>query len=184
MAQTGTNAFKLGTKAPDFRLLDTQSDKMLSLNELKSNKATVIMFLCNHCPYVKHVERELVKFSKAYIPKGVSFIAISSNDPLSYPEDGPDKMKEVAKELGYPFPYLFDETQNAAKAYLAACTPDFYLFDQNLLCIYHGRFDDSTPGRGTPTGNDLKAALEAHLSGKSLPQESHPSLGCSIKWKK
>lgn len=175
----------LGTKAPAFRLPDTVTGDLLGLYEIKSETATVIMFICNHCPYVQHIQHELVSLAREYISKGVSFIAISSNDISAYPEDAPEKMKETAQSLGYPFPYLYDETQEAAKSFKAACTPDIYVFDKDLLLVYRGQFDDSRPGNNKPvTGRDLRRALDAILSGSPVPAEQIPSIGCSIKWKK
>jgi len=185
MAETPSNMIPLGTKAPDFYLFDTCSEKKLSLNELKSDVGTVIMFLCNHCPYVKHIQSKLVALAKQYQNKDISFIAISSNDVGTYPADGPDKMKAEAEKHQYTFPYLYDETQTVAKQYHAACTPDFYIFDKNLLCIYRGRFDHSTPGNDYPvTGADLSAALDNLLAGKPINPDQKASVGCNIKWKK
>ncbi len=184
MAATPSTMLALGTTAPSFRLPDTISGKTMSLNELKSDQATVVMFICNHCPYVKHVQTELVKLAQDYQPKGVSFGAISSNDVAQYPEDGPGPMKEVAARLGYPFPYLYDESQEVARAYRAACTPDFYIFDPDLKLVYRGQFDDSRPGNPIPvTGRDVRAALDNILAGKPVNPEQKPSIGCSIKWK-
>ena len=184
MAQTPSNMLPLGTKAPAFSLPDTVSGKTLSLDALKGGKGTVVMFICNHCPFVKHVNGELVRVAKDYQPKGVAFIAISSNDVESYPEDGPDKMKATAKQLGYPFPYLYDETQDVAKSYQAACTPDLYLFDSNLACVYRGQLDDARPGNSAPVnGRDLRAAMDALLAGKPIDQAQKPSVGCNIKWR-
>ena len=179
MAKTPSTMIPLGTKAPDFRLLDTCSDKVQSLAELQSNTATVIMFICNHCPYVKLIQQKIVE------KNGIKFIAICSNDAINYPADAPDKMRQEAKDHHYPFPYLYDETQEVAKAYQAACTPDFYVFDKDLLCIYRGRFDDATPGNGQPvTGRDLCAALDCVIAGKPVEGEQVASVGCNIKWKK
>jgi len=184
MAETPSNMIPLGFTAPDFKLWDVISEKDLSLNELKSNKATVIFFICNHCPFVKHVNSQLVQMANDYIPKGISFIAINSNDVENYPEDSPEKMKEYAIRLNYPFPYLFDETQAVAKAYDAACTPDFYIFDQELNCVYRGQLDDSRPSNGKPvTGEDMRMALDAILKGVQISQIQIPSIGCNIKWK-
>ena len=184
MAVTKSTMLELGTQAPDFELHDTISDKTLSLGPLKSDRATVVMFICNHCPFVKHIQEELVIVANEYQDQGIQFIGISSNDAASYPEDGPDKMKEVATNFGYSFPYLFDETQEVAKAYKAACTPDFYIFDKDLACVYRGRFDDSTPGNDIPvTGKDLRAALDALLSETPVDSDQKPSIGCNIKWK-
>jgi len=174
----------LGTKAPDFTLPDTVTEALLSLDELKSDKATVLMFICNHCPYVIHVNSQMVNLANEYIEKGVSFVAISSNDVERYPDDAPDKMKETAEREGYPFPYLYDESQEVAKAYDAACTPDFYVFDTELKLVYRGRLDDSRPKTDIPlTGADLRAALDAVLTGQPLPEKQYPSMGCNIKWK-
>lgn len=184
MARTPSNMLPLGTPAPDFKLPDTISGKSLSLGELKSDKATVIMFICNHCPFVKHVDEGIVSLAKDYQTKGVSFIAISSNDVENYPQDSPELMKEEAEKVGYTFPYLYDETQEVAKAYDAACTPDFYVFDADLKCAYRGQLDDSRPGNGKPvTGKDLRAALDEILEGKPVSAPQIPSLGCNIKWK-
>jgi peroxiredoxin len=185
MALTPSNMLPLGTVAPDFRLPDTVSGKTMALQDLKSGTATVVMFICNHCPYVKHVQQGLVALAGDYQGQGVSFIAISSNDADGYPEDAPDRMKAVAQSLGYPFPYLYDETQQVARAYQAACTPDFYVFDGGLRCVYRGQMDDSRPGSGIPvTGSDLRAALDAVLAGRPVNPQQKPSMGCNIKWKR
>ncbi len=180
-----TTPIPLGFQAPDFKLPDTITGKDLSLNDLKSDKATVVMFICNHCPYVKHVIDGIVSMANDYIPRGVSFIAINSNDVENYPEDSPEKMKEFAMEKAFPFPYLFDESQEVAKAYHAACTPDFSIFDGNLECAYRGQMDQARPGNDKPvTGKDIRAALDAILDGKPVSEQQVPSVGCSIKWKK
>ena len=154
------------------------------MKDLKSDKGTVVMFICNHCPYVIHVRQGLVKVAQEYSAKGISFIAINSNDVENYPEDSPANMKKQALKYQYPFPYLFDETQNVAQAYKAACTPDFYVFDKNLKCVYRGRMDDSRPESGIPvTGKDLRGALDNLLSGKPIDPNQVPSMGCNIKWK-
>lgn len=174
----------LGTRAPEFKLKDTLTDSYRSLEELKSDKATVLMFICNHCPYVKHIREELVRITDDYEPKGVSFIAISSNDVEKYPEDSPENMKKEVLTYGYKFPYLYDETQAVAKAYDAACTPDFYVFNGNMELVYRGRLDDSRPGNDVPlSGNDLRDALDNILSGNPVSQDQVPSMGCNIKWK-
>jgi peroxiredoxin len=184
MAVTPSNMIPLGTTAPSFSLPDTVSDKIRTLAELKSNKATVIMFICNHCPYVKHVREELIRLTNDYQVKEISFIAINSNDTTTYPEDSPERMKAVAQQYHYPFPYLFDETQEVAKAYQAACTPDFYIFDHNLKCVYRGQLDNSRPGNNiSVTGDDIRQALDALLSGRAVNQQQIPSMGCNIKWK-
>jgi thiol-disulfide isomerase/thioredoxin len=184
MAMTPSTMLPLGTPAPDFILPDVVSEKTLGLKQLKSDKATLIMFICNHCPFVKHLQQELVKLAKAYQPKGIAFIAINSNDIDNYPEDAPDKMREVAAKEGYSFPYLFDDTQQVAKAYKAACTPDFYIFDKDLKCVYRGQLDDSRPGNNLPiTGKDLRAALDNVLANQPVNPQQKPSMGCNIKWK-
>lgn len=184
MAATPSNMLALGTIAPDFNLLDTISGKTVSLQELKSDKATVILFICNHCPFVKHVDEGIVSLANGYQLKGVKFIAISSNDVENYPQDGPELMKVEAEKVGYSFPYLYDATQEVAKAYEAACTPDFYVFDGDLKCAYRGQLDDSRPGNGKPvTGKDLRAALDEILDGKPVSAPQFPSIGCNIKWK-
>lgn len=185
MAETPSNMLPLGTIAPDFSLLDTVSQKTLSLQELKSNKATVILFICNHCPYVKLIFPKLIEVAKHYQQQGIHFIGISSNDAENYPADSPEHMKQEAQKRGFTFPYLYDESQAVAKAYQAACTPDLYVFDANLACIYRGRFDDATPGNGRAvTGADLINALEAVLMGKPVNSDQKPSVGCNIKWRK
>ncbi|MEK7256685.1 MAG: thioredoxin family protein [Bacteroidota bacterium] len=185
MALTESTMLPLGTAAPDFNLPDTVSGKKVSLPDVSTGKqATVVMFLCNHCPYVKHVNSEIVMLANDYERLGAGFVAISSNDVASYPDDAPEKMKEVAQHLGYPFPYLYDETQEVARKYDAACTPDFYVFDQNGKLAYRGRLDDSRPGNDKPlTGKDLRAALDAVLAGKEVNPVQIPSVGCGIKWK-
>lgn len=184
MALTDSTMLALGTEAPDFELYDVVSGKQMTLREASSEKATVIMFICNHCPYVKHVQEELVRLAGDYQTEGVAFIAISSNDAEAYPEDGPDKMREVARQWGYPFPYLYDESQAVARSYHAACTPDFYLFDGELRLVYRGQLDDSRPGNEKPlTGKDLRQALDDLLAGNPASQEQFPSQGCNIKWK-
>ncbi len=184
MAYTESNMLPIGTKAPEFSLPDTVSGKTLTLHDVAGAKATVIIFSCNHCPYVIHVNPEIVRLANDYLPKGVGFVAISANDVVKYPADSPDKMKELAAAVGYPFAYLYDETQAVAKAYDAACTPDFYVFDENLRLAYRGRLDDSRPKTDTPlTGRDLRAALDAVLAGVAPVAKQYPSAGCNIKWK-
>ncbi|HRH58283.1 MAG TPA: thioredoxin family protein [Chitinophagales bacterium] len=184
MAATETIRIPLGFKAPDFTLLDTVSDKELSLKDLRGEKATVIMFICNHCPYVKHVNKQLVSLANDYLSKGVAFIAISSNDVVNYPKDNPELMKQTAIEENYPFPYLYDETQEVAKAYHAACTPDFSIFDKDLLCVYRGQLDDSRPKNDSVSdGKDIRAALDNILAGSPVNENQFPSMGCNIKWK-
>ena len=184
MAETASNMLPLRTKAPYFSLQDTISNQVLSLDELHSKIATVIMFLSNHCPYVKHIQQKLVQVANSYQAKGVQFVAIGSNDVDQYPEDGPEKMKIEAQMFDYPFPYLYDPTQEVAKSYQAACTPDFYIFDSTLSCVYRGCFDESTPGNPYPvTGSHLSNALDSLLAGKAVDSHQRPSLGCNIKWK-
>lgn len=183
MARTPSNMLPLGTKAPSFQLLDTVSNKIQALSDLKGAKGTVIMFICNHCPFVKHVDAEISKLGKNYQAKGIGFIAISSNDAENYPEDAPDLMKQTAQEEDYTFSYLYDKTQEVARAYDAACTPDFYLFDKDLKLVYRGQLDDSRPGNGIPlTGNDLRNAMDALLAGNEVSKDQKPSIGCNIKW--
>ncbi|MDR3415653.1 MAG: thioredoxin family protein [Nevskia sp.] len=185
MAETPSTMLPLGTSAPPFDLPDTVSGRSLSLEQLKSDKATVVMFICNHCPYVKHVLSGLVRLVHDYQPRGVAFVAISSNDAKGYPEDSPDKMKQLAARAGFPFPYLYDQTQDVARAYQAACTPDFYVFDPALRLAYRGQLDDARPGNGKPvTGQDVRAALDALLAGKTVSPDQKPSVGCNIKWAK
>lgn len=184
MARTPSNMLPLGTVAPNFILLDVVTGNMLNLADLKSPIATLIMFICNHCPFVKHIKDELAKLGVDYVPRGISIIAINANDVANYPEDSPEQMKIIAQQWGFNFPYLFDETQAVAKAYDAACTPDFYLFDNHLKCVYRGQLDDSRPGNAIPvTGRDIRAALEAILAAQPIPEPQKPSLGCNIKWK-
>lgn len=184
MARTPSNMLPLGTKAPAFKLEDTISGVAMTLNDLKGEKGTVIMFICNHCPFVKHVNAQIVELANDYMSSGISFIAISSNDVINYPQDSPDLMKETALQEGYSFPYLYDESQEVARAYEAACTPDFYLFDAQLSLVYRGQLDDSRPGNGLPvTGSDLRSALDSLLKGTEISKEQRPSIGCNIKWK-
>ncbi len=184
MARTPSNMMPLMTEAPPFEIQDTVSGKMMSLNQLKGEKGTVIFFICNHCPFVIHVNRELVRIARDYADKGIGFVAISSNDVENYPDDAPHLMKKVAEEQGYPFPYLYDETQEVAKAYDAACTPDIYLFDANLRLAYRGQLDSSRPGNDIPvSGVDLRNALDAVVDGREVSGIQKPSLGCNIKWK-
>lgn len=184
MARTPSNMLPLGTKAPEFKLMDTITGRTMTLEELKGRSGTVVMFICNHCPFVKHVSPEISKLAREFQPRNISFIAISSNDVESYPEDSPELMKKNALNKGYTFPYLYDPDQKAAKAYDAACTPDFYLFDADLDLVYRGQLDDSRPGNGLPlTGNDLRNAIKALLHGEPINEVQKPSIGCNIKWK-
>lgn len=186
MALTPSTMLPLGTIAPNFSLMDTISGETLSLKRLAGDKpATVVMFICNHCPYVLHIMPHLMSHTIAkFQNQGVQFIAISSNDVETYPQDGPKQMQAFAKTNGFSFPYLYDETQDIARAYQAACTPDLYVFNDELACVYRGRYDDSTPGNDKPvTGKDLQAALSAVLNDSIFPDPQHPSMGCNIKWK-
>ncbi len=174
----------LGTTAPPFTLPDTVSGNTVSLSDYSHKKGILVMFICNHCPYVKHVRHELARIGLDYAQSDLGIVAISSNDPNAYPEDGPAGMKIEAETFGYSFPYLFDEDQRVAAAYTAMCTPDFFLFDANQELAYRGRLDDSRPDSGLPvTGTDLRAAIEAVLGGLPVDEEQWPSMGCSIKWK-
>jgi peroxiredoxin len=173
-----------GTLAPDFHLPDAVSGRTVALGDFAQKPALVVMFICNHCPYVKHIQAGLAAFARDYQAKNVGVVAISANDVADYPEDSPAKMKAVAKAAGYAFPYLVDETQAVAKAYRAACTPDLYLFDRDRKLVYRGQFDDSRPGNGQPvTGADLRAACDAVLAGRAPAAAQKPSIGCNIKWK-
>jgi peroxiredoxin len=185
MALTYSTMLPLDTLAPDFTLPDVCSGEKISLHTLKPYVGTVIMFICNHCPYVKHILSGVIETARKYQAKNIQFIAINSNDIENYAEDSPESMKNVANQLSFPFPYLFDETQEVAKAYNAACTPEFYLFDETLRCVYRGRFDDSSPGNQHPvTGKDLSQAIDNLLAHKPIDAEQFPSMGCNIKWKK
>lgn len=184
MALTESNYFTIGKKAPNFELPNTIDGENYELDELKGEKGTAIIFICNHCPFVIHVNQELVKMANEYQIKGINFITISSNDVNYYPQDGPMYMKQVAQDLGYPFPYLYDESQVVAKNYDATCTPDFYLFDHALKSVYHGKLDDSRPGNGVPvTGRDFRNAMDLLLIHQISTDTPKPSIGCSIKWK-
>jgi peroxiredoxin len=183
MALTPSTMLPLGTTAPDFRLPDTNG-KTAALADFKDKAALLVIFMCNHCPYVKHIRAGLAQLARDYLPRGAAIVGINSNDVANYPEDSPAKMKEEVKSAGYLFPYLYDETQAAAKAYRAACTPDIYLFDKNRKLAYRGQFDDSRPGNGIPvTGKDLRVALDAVLAGKPVSPDQKASIGCNIKWK-
>jgi len=184
MARTPSTMVTLGTVSPNFILPDTISGKNISLENVKGNVATLIMFICNHCPFVKHVNAELVKLANDYKNKGIGFAAISSNDVVNHPEDSPELMKQIAKQLNYPFPYLYDESQEVAKAFDAACTPDFFIYDKNLKLVYRGQLDDSRPGNALPlTGKDIRNALDCLISDHPVPELQRPSIGCNIKWK-
>jgi peroxiredoxin len=184
MALTPSNMLPLGTKAPHFNLIDTKDDEQKSLTNLQGRYGTLVFFICNHCPFVIHVNSQLVQLANDYKSKGINCIAISSNDAEKYPQDGPKFMKLHAAENHYPFPYLYDETQDIAKAYDAACTPDFFLFDSELSLVYTGQLDGSRPGNGVPvTGKDLRAAIDNLIANKPISAYQKPSMGCNIKWK-
>ncbi|TXE12000.1 thioredoxin family protein [Seonamhaeicola algicola] len=184
MANTPSNMLPLGTKAPSFSMLDTVSNALLTFNDVKGEKGTVVMFICNHCPFVIHVNATIINIANNYLEKGIGFVAISSNDVINYPQDSPEKMAMHAKNEGYPFPYLYDETQTVAKAYDAACTPDFYVFNAENSLVYRGQLDDSRPRNNIPvTGTDLKHALDCMLKNTENTKVQKPSIGCNIKWK-
>ncbi len=184
MARTESNMLPLGTKAPDFNLVDAVSNDPFSFKDIVGKKGTVVMFICNHCPFVIHVNEEIVRVANDYTVTGFGFVAISSNDVEKYPQDAPDKMWEVARINNYPFPYLYDETQEVAKAYDAACTPDFFLFDAEDKLVYRGQLDNSRPGNSIPVnGRDLREALDNILNNSPQRKDQKPSIGCNIKWK-
>jgi peroxiredoxin len=184
MAAVNSTMLPLGTPAPDFRLPDTVTGKTCALADFASAPALLVMFLCNHCPYVKHIQAGLVQMAKDLQARGVAVVAISANDVANYPQDGPALMKQEARNAGYTFPYLFDESQAVAKAYRAACTPDFFLFDAQRRLVYRGQMDDARPGSSAPvSGRDIRAAVEAVLAGRPAIPEQRPSIGCNIKWK-
>lgn len=184
MSLTPSTMLALGTLAPDFKLPDTDG-KTVVLDDFKGAPALLVAFICNHCPYVKHVRHELARLGKEYHAKGVAVVGINSNDANMYPDDSPQMMAREKAEVGYTFPYLYDETQRVALAYRAACTPDFYVFDKTRALVYRGQLDGSRPGNPTPvTGKDLRAALDAVLAGKPVSADQRPSMGCNIKWKR
>lgn len=185
MALTPSTMLPLGTKAPDFSLKDVVSGRTVSLADFKDKTALLVMFICRHCPYVVHVKDELALLGKDYAGTPAGLVAISANDPVTHPDDSPENLKKMAKELDFAFPYCFDESQETAKAYTAACTPDFFLFGKDRALVYRGQLDDSRPGNGKPlNGKDLRAAIDAVLAGKPVGAEQKPSIGCNIKWKK
>ncbi len=184
MSLTPSTMLALGTQAPDFHLPDTVSGKTLSLDAFTGKKALLVMFICHHCPFVKHVQTELARLGKDYVQKEVGIVAISANNATQYPDDAPDQLTIMAQELGFSFPFCYDESQETAKAYTAACTPDFFLFDGQRKLVYRGQLDDSRPGNGKPlNGQDLRNALDAVLGNQLVSQEQQPSIGCNIKWK-
>ena len=183
MALTASTMLSLGTAAPDFCLPDTEGAKV-ALSDFDGNRVLLVMFICNHCPYVKHLRHELARLGRDYASRGVGMVAINANDAAAYPEDSPEKMRAEKASAGYPFRYLDDETQEVAKAYGAACTPDFFVFDGDRRLAYRGQLDDARPGNGEPvTGHDLRAALDALLAGQPVAETQRPSMGCNIKWK-
>lgn len=183
MALTPSTMLPLGTTAPDFRLPDTNG-KTVALADFRDQPALLVIFMCNHCPYVKHIRAALAQLARDYLPRGVAIVGINANDVANYPEDSPARMAAEVKSAGYSFPYLYDESQAVAKAYRAACTPDLYLFNKERKLVYRGQFDDSRPGNSVPvTGKDLRAALDAVLAGRPAPANQTPSIGCNIKWK-
>ena len=179
-----TMQLELGTQAPDFALRDVVTGKMVRRDDFRGQKGLLVMFICTHCPYVKHVEKGLAALGMDYDDQPIDIVAISSNDAETYPDDAPDGLKEQARKMGFRFPYLYDETQDVARAYHAACTPDLFLFGGDLKLVYRGQFDGSRPGNGVPvTGQDLRAAMDAVIAGRPVPKEQKPSIGCNIKWK-
>ena len=184
MGLTESTMLGLGTPAPEFQLPDARSGHTITLGEFSGNQGLLVMFLCPHCPFVKHIQPGLAALAKDYAGSPLAMVAISSNDVAQYPEDGPDGLRQMAADLGFGFPYCFDESQETAKAYRAACTPDFFLFDTSHRLVYRGQFDASRPGNSAPIdGSDLRAAIEAMLSGRPVNAEQKPSIGCNIKWK-
>ncbi len=184
MAATPSNMPALGTPAAEFQLPDTVSGKTISLATFKGKKALLVMFLSGHCPFVQHVKEELARLGRDYGTRGVGLVAISANDVANYPDDAPERLREMAEQTGFQFPFCYDESQDTARAYEAACTPDFFLYDGQRRLVYRGQLDDSRPGNQVPvTGRDLRAALDAVLAGKPVAAEQKPSIGCSIKWK-
>ena len=184
MALTASTMLELGTPAPDFQLPDVVSGQTISLSTFAGKKALFVMFICRHCPFVKHVQNQLANIGKDYVSRDVGIVAISANNLATHPDDAPDKLKQMALELGFNFPYCYDENQKVAQAYTAACTPDFFLFDAEQKLVYRGQLDESRPSNDLPvTGKDLRAALDAVLAGSSVNPEQKPSIGCNIKWK-
>jgi peroxiredoxin len=184
MARTESAMLALGTQAPDFSLPNVRIGEDVNVKSAAGSKGLLVMFICRHCPFVKHVERELAKLGEEYEGRGIGIVAISSNDAANYPEDAPESLAQQAREMNFPFAYLYDESQAVARAFDAACTPDFFLFDKDLKLVYRGQFDDSRPGSAIPvTGRDLRSAMEAVLEGKPVHPMQKPSIGCNIKWK-
>ena len=184
MAMTASTMLELGTLAPDFQLPDVVSGQTISLQTFTDKKALLVMFICQHCPFVKHVKQELAQLGQDYVPQDVGIVAISANSIETHPMDSPAHLKAMAEESGFNFPFCYDESQETAKRYTAACTPDFFLFDQTKQLVYRGQLDKSRPGNGIPvTGKDLRSALDALLANQSVDPDQKPSIGCNIKWK-
>ena len=185
MSLTESTMLELGTEAPDFALPDAITGQTVRRDSYRDKKALLVMFICAHCPYVKHIEKSLGKLGSDYAAKSIAIVAISANDAENYPADKPEGLKAQAKANGFTFPYLYDQSQSVARAYKAACTPDFFLFDADFRLVYRGQFDSSRPGNGVPvTGEDLRKAIDTVLAGKPVPVDQRPSIGCNIKWKK
>lgn len=184
MSLTPSTMLPLGTAAPDFSLPEVTTGKQIGLSDLSAAKALLVTFICRHCPYVKHIQEGLAEFGRDYSGKSIGIVAISANDASEYPEDRPESLREMALSLNFTFPYCYDESQETARAYSAACTPDFFLFDENRILVYRGQFDDSRPGKDVPvTGSDLRSAVDAVLAGKPVSEDQKPSIGCNIKWR-
>lgn len=184
MARTESNMLELGTKAPDFQLPDVTSGRTVRMHDFRGKDGLLVMFICRHCPFVKHVQRELAQIGRDYAGKSLGIVAISSNDAETYPDDKPESLREQALQLGFTFPYCYDESQDVARAYQAACTPDFFLFDGSRTLVYRGQLDDSRPNSAVPvTGRDLRAAIDAVLSHRPVDAQQKPSVGCNIKWR-
>jgi peroxiredoxin len=184
MVLTPSTMAQLGTRAPDFLLPDVASGRARRRDDVRGAKGLLVMFICRHCPFVKHVQGELAALARAYEGRGLGIVGISSNDAERHPDDAPESLKQQAEEIGFPFPYLYDESQDVARAYGAACTPDFFLYDGELRLVYRGQLDDSRPGNGRPVdGRDLRAAIDAVLAGRPVPVDQKPSIGCNIKWR-
>lgn len=184
MAQTASTMLELGTIAPDFALIDVVSGRTIRRDDFRGKKGLLVMFICAHCPFVKHIEKELAKLGQDYVPQNIGIVAISANDAANYPADNPEGLRKQAETFGFNFPYLYDESQAVAKSYDAACTPDIYLFDDQFKLVYRGQFDSSRPSNSIPvTGGDLRSALDSVLAGKPISPDQKPSIGCNIKWK-
>lgn len=184
MSRTLSTMLGIGTQAPDFSLPEPATGKTVSLSDVDGSDALLVTFMCNHCPYVIHIQKALSDMIKEYQPKGLAAVGINANDVANYQDDSPEKMVEAVNQVGYTFPYLYDESQEVAKSYMAACTPDFFLFDKNKKLVYRGQFDDARPGNDDPVnGKDMRAAIEAALAGQAQSEEQKPSMGCNIKWK-